>query len=382
MKIGIITGEYPPMPGGVGAFSRILAETMQKQGHDIHVLSRDGTDSQTVPLSTIPSWGMGSITPIQEWTYKHQFDLINLQFQTAAFDMSPFVHFLPQMTPVPMVTTFHDLRFPYLFPKAGKLRNWIVMNLARKSAGVIATNHEDAEKLSHLPHNTLIPIGSNIMAELHDYKRDTWRKKIGAGDKTFLIGHFGFIKEIKGIDPLIEALAGLRKNGVPAKLVFIGGRSNSVDGSEDETYLKRLDAKIAQMGLTDLIHRTGFVAESEVAAYLKAVDVIALPFLDGASYRRGSLMAAIQYACAIITTYPQMKIPTFVHQKNLWLIPPYSASQIEQTILHMLEHPLHLDELRAGAGDLHQLFDWDVIAHDTVTFFEKIINRKGSKDAK
>ena len=45
MRIGMITGEYPPMQGGVGAFTRILAGELAAQGHDLFVLSRDGTQS-------------------------------------------------------------------------------------------------------------------------------------------------------------------------------------------------------------------------------------------------------------------------------------------------------------------------------------------------
>ncbi len=373
MKIGVITGEFPPMTGGVGAFSRILAETMQQQGHEVQILSRHGTDSDTLPISTISNWGMGSYAPIQEWVHKHQFDVVNLQFQTAAYDMSPFVHFLPNMVHTPLVTTFHDLRFPYLFPKAGKLRTWIVNYLARKSNGVIATNHEDGQQLSDLHNHTVIPIGSNIMSELPaDYDRTSWRKKVGADDDTFLLGHFGFIKEIKGIDYLLSAMTKLRTGGVRVRLVFIGGRSNVVDDGSDDPYLAHLDKRIQQLGLEEFVHWTGFVEEGEVASYLSAVDLVTLPFLDGASYRRGSLMAAIQYGCAILTTHPQTKIPTFKHEINTWLIPTYSDSQIEAGILHLLEHPHHLTDLREGALELRQHFDWDVIAKDTVSFFEKV----------
>lgn len=384
MKIGMIAGEFPPMPGGVGAFSRILAETMQKQGHDVHILSRDGTDSNTLPISTIRKWSFNSITPIREWENKHQFDVINLQFQTAAYDMSATVHMLPQVLQTPVVTTFHDLRFPYLFPKAGPLRNWIVMHLASKSAGVIATNHEDAKKLAHLQHSTVIPIGSNIMVDLPaDYDRSAWREKVGADNGTFLLGHFGFIKEIKGIDYLLDAMKSLLRQGHNIRLVFIGGRSNTVDAGSDNPYLTRLDRRIKELGLENVIHWTGYVEEAEVAAYLNAVDLVTLPFLDGASYRRGSLMAAIQYGCAILTTYPMMKIPTFKHESNMWLVPTYSASQIESAILHLFEHPHHLIDLRQGALQLRDHFDWNGIARDTVTFFESVLdNHKATKDTK
>ena len=91
-------------------------------------------------------------------------------------------------------------------------------------------------------------------------------------------------------------------------------------------------------------------------------------------------MAAIQYGCVILTTQPQVKIPTFKHGENLWLVPTRSASQIEAGILHMLEHPHHLDDLRQGALALRQHFDWDVIARHTVKFFELIDNHKDTKD--
>ena len=40
-------------------------------------------------------------------------------------------------------TTFHDLRPPYLFPKAGPLRDYVTHRLARASDAVIGTNGSD-----------------------------------------------------------------------------------------------------------------------------------------------------------------------------------------------------------------------------------------------
>ena len=42
-----------------------------------------------------------------------------------------------------------------------------------------------------------------------------------------------------------------------------------------------------------------------------------LPFEDGASYRRSSLIAAIHQGCAILTTEPAHEIETFAHGRNL-----------------------------------------------------------------
>ena len=371
MKIAMISGEFPPMPGGVGDFTRILAEQLQAHGHEVRILSRAGTASETVPVSTVDGWGLGSPRQIRAWLRHVNPDIVNLQFQTGAFDMSPFIHFLPRLADVPVVTTFHDLRFPYLFPKAGPLREWIVMRLARRSAGLITTNHEDDLRLNAMPKRRLIPIGSNINRRAVDRQEiPALRARLGASAGGFLLGHFGFVKAIKGIHYLIDALARIRRDGLDMRLVFIGGRSNTVDGGEDERYLRDLDERIRQLGLASAVHWTGFLPDEAVAACLKAVDLMVLPFTDGASYRRGSLIAAIHQGCAILTTEPVVDIGTFIHRHNLWLVPRHSAESIQIALAHLLSHREQLKVLSAGATELSKHFDWDVITNETVALYE------------
>ena len=371
MKIGLVTGEYPPMPGGVGDFSRILAEQMCELGHEVHVFSRSGTTSKTLPVSTTDTWGPGCLTQIRSWARRRELNVINLQFQTAAFNMSPFVHFLPRFVDVPLITTFHDLRFPYLFPKAGRLRNWIVMQLARLSSGVITTNHEDDQRLRSLQRRRLIPIGSNIRARtFQSTERDMRRQQIGATDSSFLLGHFGFITESKGVDFLIEAAARLRSAGQEIRLVFIGARRNTVDADRPADYLRSLDERLASLGLAEAAHWTGYLPDAEVAAWLNAVDLITLPFNDGASFRRGSLIAAIHNGCAILSTEPAVAIDRFKHGCNLWLVPRGSAGAIEDAVLHLIRDREQLASLREGARRLSKHFDWDFIARSTVAFYE------------
>ena len=72
MRIGMITGEYPPMQGGIGAYTRILAGEMAKQGNDLFVLSREGTlkhDSRIQLQATIQQWGLGSLRAARQWAH-------------------------------------------------------------------------------------------------------------------------------------------------------------------------------------------------------------------------------------------------------------------------------------------------------------------------
>jgi hypothetical protein len=42
MRIGIVTGEYPPMQGGISTQTRVLAEKLAGRGHDVFVFSSAG----------------------------------------------------------------------------------------------------------------------------------------------------------------------------------------------------------------------------------------------------------------------------------------------------------------------------------------------------
>ena len=183
MKIGLITGEYPPQQGGVGDFTRELARALIAAGHEAQVITgctkqdagckiEDGIVVQRV----VRSWGLRCWGAIAEVVQQQQFDVLNIQYEPAAYGMQVGVNFLPsawarRQIKTPIVTTFHDLLVPYLFPKAGPLRWKVVEYLARHSDAVIVTNGEDHARLSNLQ-------TSNFQSPHHSH-RQQYRSSIG-----------------------------------------------------------------------------------------------------------------------------------------------------------------------------------------------------------
>lgn len=370
MRIGLITGEYPPLQGGIGAYTDILSRQLRALGHDIFIFSTTATQSQTPEIhltNVISRWSLRTNHLINQWANDNQLDILNLQFQTAAFGMSAWIHFLPNMTNIPFITTFHDLRFPYLFPKAGRLRNWIVQHLAKSSDAIIVTNHEDLEQVQPL-RTKLIPIGSNILSSVHVDKQAI-RQSIGISMNDFVVTFFGFMNHTKGVDTLLLALAKLGQTDI--KLLMIGGKTGTADPS-NQHYADKIETLIGDLALEEQVMWTGFVHEDKVSNYLQIADVVALPYQDGASFRRGSLMAAIQQNCAIITTIPQVPIPEFTEQ-NMVIVPPDDAEALAQAINKLKHHPEQRERLRENIQHIQKRFDWNVIACDTASFFEHII---------
>jgi glycosyltransferase involved in cell wall biosynthesis len=386
MQIGLITGEYPPDQGGVGDFTDRLARALADLGHPTHVITSAGNvsgssldASQPPPQPvTVQSWGFGCWQKVRELSRALHLDVLDVQYQTAAYDMHPAVNLVPRLgRRPPTVVTFHDLKVPYLFPKAGPLRRWVVRTLARRADGVIVTNREDELRLSNLkpPISSLtrIPIGSNIAPLLPDgYNRDAERARWGVEPHDLLLGYFGFLNESKGGEELIETLRILVDEGLPARLLKIGGRVGSSDPT-NRAYAGKVEQLIADLALNERVHWTGYVTAEEVSASLCAVDVCVLPYRDGVSFRRGSLLACLAHGRPVVTTHPTLPLPEVEDGENVLLVDPEDPAQLAEAVIRVAREPALRARLETGAESLAAQFSWGRIAQRTATFFARLM---------
>ncbi|MEO0562767.1 MAG: glycosyltransferase family 4 protein [Chloroflexota bacterium] len=374
MRIGLITGEYPPMRGGIATQVHILARELAERGHSVHVMTDKRGNAHQDRINLHPSitgWGINAVRGLIDWARQNELDLLNIHYQTAAYGMSPWIHFLPEFVrPFPLITTFHDLRFPYLFPKAGSLRPWIVNRLARTSDGVTATNQEDHIHLQSVnKHNRLIPIGSSITTDSSSDANA--RRFIGADVDDFVIAFFGFVNHSKGLDMLIQSIADLREKGIPAKLLMIGDRTGTADAT-NAAYSTEIDRLVADCDLGEMIRWTGFVEDADLKAYLQTTDVVVLPYRDGASYRRSSLTTAIDAGAAVVTTTPAVNVPTFRDRENMRLVTPNDTAALTNALRELYNNPPRLASLRRGALILRHEFGWARITDAYIDFYRQV----------
>ena len=99
-RVLFVTGEYPPMLGGVGRFTAELARALQAQGAQIAVL----TDKQVPPsaeaeavrvLAQTGGWGWRLLTDIPACAREIGAEWVHVQYQTAAYGMHPAINTLP-----------------------------------------------------------------------------------------------------------------------------------------------------------------------------------------------------------------------------------------------------------------------------------------------
>lgn len=397
MRIGLISGEFPPMEGGVGAFTQQLAQAIAASGHEVHVIThrearpepasgrrytlgelREPVDLQYATLHPIGRrWSFGDVGRIAEVALRYDLQVLNLQFQAAAYNMRiPAVYVAPWRLKglATTVVTFHDLRVPYLFPKAGRLRRFVVHYMARQAAGVIATNTADYHELQGVRGGKQgleqIPIGSNIHAhEVNEADLRRARRTMGVTPEEFVLGYFGFLHPGKGADLLLEALARLDPS---VHLAFIGGRTGSSDAATNRAFLQEIEALIGELDLQERVHWTGFLPDATVSARLQAADLMVLPYRGGVSLRRGTLMASLAHGRPIVSTEPAVPVAELQHGENVWLVPAGDIVALAQAIGYLLQRPELRARLSQGAEEAARHFTWEAIAERTVRFFSHL----------
>ena len=375
MNIFLISGEFPPMVGGMGGYTKELAKALAKFGHQVSVLTsvlgRDGGEGFRL-YPRVSKWDFSSWKAILTLIKEIEPQILHLQYQAAAYGMHPAMNLLPWrlrlMRPL-LFVTFHDLRVPYLFPKAGPIRRGAIAALAKGCDGVIVTNVQDkAEARGYGLEPHLIPIGSNITPRLPPgYDREEWRARWGVKEEIML-SYFGLLHESKGVETLFRALARLLEGGERVKLLMVGGKTGASDPTTID-YAHRMEALWRELGLADQLLWTGYVDDEEVSANLLASDICVLPYKDGASLRRGSLMAALAHGLPIISTWPETEIRELVEGQNIALVPPEDVGALAGKIQELAASEGLRHRLGEGAKRLSGAFSWDRIAEETVALY-------------
>ena len=379
MNITLLSGEYPPQPGGIGDYTRRLARALRSHAEQVTVITiRDGAlfmletqddqSEQVIGILRSPmalDWSHRCWPLIIDALDQLRPTWLHLQYQTGAYAMHPGINLLPwrlrQLKGRPRIAvTFHDLLVPYLFPKAGPLRRWVNRRLAADADVVIATNAADTTTLrAQLPrlHLATIPIGSNIaVAPPPGFSSAAWRATLGVTPQELLVAYFGLLSPSKGVDQLVAALARLER---PWRLLLIGG---SATAPQDVAYAGRLHEQIRSYSLTERIIKTGHIADAEVSAHLLTADCIALPFRDGASFRRGSLLAAFAHGCPVITTASADPADATTLAEAAITLPPDDPDALATALEHLADAPELRQRLRQTGRTLATHFAWDTIA--------------------
>jgi glycosyltransferase involved in cell wall biosynthesis len=170
--------------------------------------------------------------------------------------------------------------------------------------------------------------------------------------RKFDLAYFGHIRPIKGIESFISISNSIGKT---KKCVMIGQTLNKFD-----SYLNELKSK--SKNITYVLNGSDF----ETAEYLSNCKLVYLPFPDGVSMRRGSLMAGALNGCIIVTTKSKdLDTNNFFSQYCYLVSNEVDAKEIINKLLSKSKSLPYKD-----ASKLISTFSWDEIAKKHFRVYE------------
>ena len=207
---------------------------------------------------------------------------------------------------------------------------------------------------------SIIPVGSNLPAV------STPDSKPATAGVT--IGYFGFVNPAKGVDTLLDAFALAHQQRPELRLTLICALR------PHDPYHQMLLRKLEDEALRGAVTLTGELDDDEAARTLARCHVVVLPFRDGVSLRRTTLMAALALGCPVISTRAAVP-PAALHDgRTIVLVPPADAMALARAMVELADDPDRRrslgEQARAAAG----VFTWPAIAAQTEDLYRQVLS--------
>ena len=285
----LLTPEFPPDCGGVGDYTALLERALAAAGDRVRVWHP----------GTLPDrFGARSRRAI-ETALRDDPGIVLVQYVPAAFGQRglnvPFCRWIADLARggVDARVMFHEPFFYFGFDRPWRnvlaLGQRLMARTLLRGASRVYYSTETWRRLL-APHGAptgveVLPIPATIPVDVPEAAVDRARANRRG---SFVIGHFGTYGEhVAG--ELRRALAEVLRR-VPDSRVMLAGRGA-------EAFAQTLDGSIRQR--VDVL---ATVDAGEIAAALRACDLLVQPYPDGVTTRRTSVMGALSTGVPVITT--------------------------------------------------------------------------------
>jgi glycosyltransferase involved in cell wall biosynthesis/GT2 family glycosyltransferase len=305
----ILTGEYPPQPGGVSDYTKLVADGLAASGADVTVWAppceggSTSTDARVTVRRLPDCFGPRSLRAIDAHlrTLPAPRRLL-VQYVPHAFGWKGanirFAAWLYRRRRESVWIMFHEVLFP--MSRAQSVAQNGLGAATRAMAALV--NGAAERRMVAIPawERLLAPLGnarapidwvpmpSTIPVVIDREGVDAVRQKYAPGRP--LVGHFGtdgsLIRTL-----LLDAVVSLAGRSDCAVLLIGRGSAEA---------RRRIVASAPS--LEGRIHATGPLAPDDVSRHMSACDLMLQPFPDGVSTRRTSVMAALAHEKPVATT--------------------------------------------------------------------------------
>lgn len=336
MHVGLVCGSIPSVHCGVADYTRLLTVALEAAG--VRITRFEGTD-----------WSLRALRGVLDLADQRGCDLLHIQYPAMGFGWSLAPHALGYVTRRPTVVTLHEFALSTLLRRvsiaafAGGVRH-LMFTTDREQAAFVRRMRWVAGRTS------VVPIGSNV----------PFLPPCPPGEPV--VACFGQIKPNRGWEAFLDLARHAHGQGRKYRFRVIG---SPIPGQQK--YLAALRDNSAELAVEWRID----LPPDEVAVALSTATLAYLPYPDGVSARRGTLLAATGNGLPIVTSSgaacpPDVEsIVTFVH----------GAAEALTCIDAIVRDPTRAARMGHASRTFADRFGWDSIARTHVALYARMLRR-------
>lgn len=363
----LLTGEYPPQPGGVSDYTAQLAAALAGAGAEVHVWTIPvlGDDMPSSPGVTVHR-AAGRWSPSDLARLDTLLDSFPAPRRLLAQHVPPlwgyrglnlaFGRWLRKRRSLgdDVRIMFHEVR--YHTRLMDKPTRWLLaavhwrlvydMLAASTQVYVSTPSWERTIRKSGAPGRRAriiwLPVPSNIPVIDDPTGVAVLRARLAPEGAT-IVGTFGTFS---------GAVAALLSQSLPYLLLGHPDRRALLLGRGGERFAERLTA--AHPSLTGRLDAPGDLSASDVSRYLQTCDVVLQPYPDGVTSRRTSTMAALAHGRAVVTNAGALAEPLWTNRGAVALAPGPDPGALVQTAETLLADPAARTRLGVEARQFYE----------------------------
>lgn len=375
MQIALIS-VAPPYRGGISKHTSILVEKLSIN-HSVDVInySRQYPDflfpgktqylDDKSEIKNSYRW-IDSINPLTWFSTgnrlaKKKYDLIIFRFWNPFFApaLGVIAGILKKKSPKTKLMSLSDNILPH---EKTPLGDFLTTYLFQKLDGHVVQSSQTENELQEVVENPIYekrlhPIYTNFPKKID---KITARKKLGLSAKNIIL-YFGIIRDYKGFDIILNAIAELKDSGLDFHLLA-GGECYG----NDEKYTQL----ISNLGISDYITwHNKYIPDSEVSNYFSAADVVALPYRTAS--QSGVTQMAYSYDLPVIVTKVG-GLPEIVDEgQSGFTIEPNNPTELANVLETHLKNDTFL-RMEDYIKTFKQKFSWEYFVDGIESLYSKI----------
>jgi glycosyltransferase involved in cell wall biosynthesis len=421
MKILVVSGEYPPMKGGVGRYTKNLVHAIARKSNvEVSVaIGGGGGGGATAAVPSDTSQGSNNVTVyhgavrkgdktnserILQIVYEIKPDIVNIQYERGLYEIDTTIRHtfwrlihgstldrFYKMCPVPTVSTLHtvfppDEYYAYIKERASRkegrfgflpqplrvaIRRWVMeqrydllLQVVSQSDGIISparTLQEVVRRGTVIYHGAEPAIElSSLSSPINDKKE--FRKEFGLPLDKMLLLAFGYAGSYKGFDVLAE----LR---LPYGWSLVVKQTKHERGFEKPI---ELDGKNERDNVISL--NLGYLDDTTMSKLFFACDAIIFPYKIVSI--SGVMFDALAHGLPFIAS--DLRFFKEFAEMGLGIVCKRNTQSFERSISTLA---LEYNEYKTRVEHFRSKLQWSSVANKHLEFFSGLISQYNNESA-